>query len=59
MPYMKHRLSSGSQVSSIKFSPYEDVLGVGHSQGYSSLVIPGSGQANFDAYEANPFETKR
>lgn len=59
MPYMKHRLSSGSQVSNIMFSPYEDVLGVGHSQGYSSLVIPGSGQANFDAYEANPFETKR
>lgn len=59
MPYMKHRLNNGSQVSGLMFAPYEDVLGVGHSSGYSSLVIPGSGEANFDAYEANPFETKR
>jgi U3 small nucleolar RNA-associated protein 7 len=56
---MKHRLSSGNQVSALMFAPYEDVLGVGHTNGYSSLVIPGSGEANFDAYEANPFETKR
>lgn len=59
MPYMKHRLGNGAQVSGLMFAPFEDVLGVGHSNGYSSLVIPGSGQANFDAYEANPFETKR
>ena len=56
---MKHQVASGSQVSGLKFVPYEDVLGVGHSRGYSSLVIPGSGEANFDAYEDNPFETKR
>lgn len=56
---MKHKVASGSQVTGLKFCPYEDVLGVGHSSGYSSLVIPGSGEANFDAYEANPFETKR
>jgi len=28
MPYMKHK--AGGYVTSLKFIPYEDVLGVGH-----------------------------
>lgn len=60
MPYMKHKLTqSGAQVQQVQFIPLEDVMGVSHSSGYASIVIPGSGEANFDAYEANPFETKR
>ena len=27
--------------------------------GYSSILIPGSGIANFDTYEANPFESSK
>lgn len=34
-------------------------MGVGHSGGFTSLVIPGSGQANFDSFEANPFQTNK
>ena len=34
-------------------------MGISHDQGYSSIVIPGAGEANFDAFEANPFETKK
>lgn len=59
---MKHRAivqGKRAPVSSLKFVPFEDVLGIGHAQGYSSIVIPGSGEANFDAFEANLFETKK
>jgi len=54
-PYMKHKVSGGP-VSALGFLPFEDVLGIGHESGYSSIVIPGAGEANFDAFEANPFE---
>lgn len=60
MAYMKHKIpGSGHQIASTKFVPFEDVLGLGYTEGYSSIVVPGSGEANFDAYEANPFETKK
>lgn len=57
MPYMCHRMD-GADISSIEFCPYEDVLGIGHTKGFSSILIPGAGEPNFDALEANPFETK-
>lgn len=53
-PYMVHPMN-GSQVETVRFCPYEDVLGVGHQKGFSSIIIPGSGEANIDAFEANPY----
>ena len=55
--YMRHR--AHRTISSLSFSPYEDVLGIGHAGGISSLIIPGSGEPNFDALEANPYQTKQ
>ena len=43
----------------MRFLPYEDVLGIGHDLGYSSIVVPGGGEATFDAFEANPYATSR
>lgn len=56
-PYMTHLLP-GCQSESVRFAPYEDFLGIGHSGGFSSMLVPGSGEPNFDSYEANPYESR-
>jgi U3 small nucleolar RNA-associated protein 7 len=55
---MRH-LEASSRISGLKFCPFEDVLGMGHSKGISSLIVPGSGEANYDTMEVNPYETKK
>ncbi|GJQ08561.1 hypothetical protein GpartN1_g352.t1 [Galdieria partita] len=57
-PYMKE-LIGGNEIHSLDFCPFEDVLGVGHVTGFSSLVVPGAGEPNFDTFESHPYETKR
>jgi len=49
----------GKAVNSVCFRPYEDVCAVGHSGGFAGILVPGAGVANFDSFEANPFETKK
>jgi len=57
-PYMNH-LIPGSQIQTVRYVPFEDFLGCGHSKGVTNLVIPGSGEANFDALEINPYESAK
>lgn len=57
-PYMNH-LIPGSKVEKMKFVPFEDILGVGHQKGFASLIVPGSGEANYDALELNPYESAK
>ncbi|XP_057981278.1 probable U3 small nucleolar RNA-associated protein 7 [Malania oleifera] len=57
--YMSHSMAKGYQIGKLLFRPYEDVLGIGHSMGFSSILIPGSGEPNFDSWVANPFETPK
>lgn len=43
----------------MKFSPFEDFMGLGTGEGFSSISVPGSGSASYDSFEINPFESKK
>lgn len=55
----KQSLASSMAVSSLRFRPLEDILGIGHSHGFTSIIVPGSGEANFDTFENNPFVSSK
>lgn len=56
--YMTHPIPH-RPLTSVRFCPFQDILTVGHSNGLSSVLVPGSGEPNFDSSEADPFENKR
>ena len=55
-PYMRHKVNR--RIADLEFAPYEDALGIGHADGFTSIIVPGSGEVNFDALESNPYQTK-
>ncbi len=54
-PYLNHHVLGGA-LRDVQFCPFEDVLGVGHSGGVSTLLVPGAGEAHYDSLVADPFQ---
>jgi len=57
-PYMAWG-GEGKKIERVRWCPYEDLLGVSHDKGFSSIIVPGAGEPNFDALEANPYENTK
>jgi U3 small nucleolar RNA-associated protein 7 len=57
-PYMAWG-GEGKRIDRVRWCPFEDLLGVSHNEGFSTVVVPGAGEPNFDAFEANPYENTK
>ena len=57
-PYMAWG-GEGQRIERVRWCPLEDVLGTSHDKGFSSIIVPGAGEPNFDALEINPYETSK
>ncbi|PMD59730.1 BING4CT-domain-containing protein [Hyaloscypha bicolor E] len=57
-PYMAWR-GDGKRIERVRWCPFEDLLGVSHNEGFSSIIVPGAGEPNFDASEVNPYENTK
>ncbi|KZF19860.1 BING4CT-domain-containing protein [Xylona heveae TC161] len=57
-PYMSWG-GEGNRIERVRWCPFEDVLGISHNAGFSSIIVPGAGEPNFDALEVNPYENSK
>lgn len=57
-PYMAWG-GDGKRIERVRWCPFEDILGISHDQGFSSIIVPGAGEPNFDALELNPYENTK
>lgn len=51
--------AQGQTVEKLRWCPFEDILGISHDKGFTSIIAPGAGEPNFDALEVNPYENTK
>ncbi|KAI9820773.1 MAG: Small subunit (SSU) processome component [Pycnora praestabilis] len=57
-PYMGWG-GEAKRIERVRWCPFEDILGISHDKGFSSIIVPGAGEPNFDALEINPYENAK
>ena len=57
-PYMSWG-GEAKRIERLKWCPFEDILGISYDKGFSSIIVPGAGEPNFDALEVNPYENTK
>lgn len=57
-PYMSWG-GEAKRIERARWCPFEDILGISHDKGFSSIIVPGAGEPNFDALEINPYENTK
>ena len=57
-PYMAWG-AEAKRIERVRWCPFEDTLGISHDRGFSSIIVPGAGEPNFDALEVNPYENTK
>uniref|UniRef100_A0A0G4FFQ3 BING4 C-terminal domain-containing protein n=1 Tax=Chromera velia CCMP2878 TaxID=1169474 RepID=A0A0G4FFQ3_9ALVE len=58
LPYLAHSETS-ERFERVRFRPHEDFAMVGGTQGIYSVIVPGAGSPNIDAFANNPFQSKK
>ncbi|KAG9958100.1 BING4CT-domain-containing protein, partial [Aureobasidium melanogenum] len=57
-PYMAWG-GEGNRIERVRWCPYEDILGISHNKGFSSVIVPGAGEANPDSLEISLYENTK
>lgn len=50
LPYLRYNTAGKHSIINCNFAPFEDLMGLGTSSGFSSIVVPGSGTPYFDSF---------
>jgi U3 small nucleolar RNA-associated protein 7 len=60
-PYLHHCIPKSNPITTIRYRPFEDICGIGHARGVSTMLVPGCGEPQIDSseYNTNPYQDSK
>lgn len=58
-PYLKQETIERRKIVDLSYVPFEDSLGIGEIGGFEMIMVPGSGEANYDTFESGVGMSKK